>query len=404
VVWEWIFYEYPEIGVDSERLGLGATRAENSSGGANGTAAPRGVPSVEGTGSKRSPSKRRKRTPNQVFSALDLGTNNCRLLVATPNSRGFAVIDSFSRIVRLGEDLDETGELSKAAMDRAMEALEICAKKIRRRGVKLMRNVATEACRRASNGEVFIERVRAQTGLDLDIISPREEARLAVRGCMPLLDRSRDGAVVFDIGGGSTELVLLDMRDGKDPTIAAWTSLPFGVISLAELYGGRDIPQTIYADMVAHMVSEMESFFTQVVAPYGFDPEKFHFVGTSGTITTVAGIHLGLKRYDRRKVDGSWISMDRVIEIASRLSGMDFDARVAQPCVGWDRADLVIAGCAILEALHSHWPSQDIRVADRGLREGMLLALMESETGDGKPTNGNGLHAPPAHETALARN
>ena len=390
--------------MDSERRGPDEAGADTSSSAANGVSATRGAAGVDRSGNKGSPSKQSKRTPNQVFSALDLGTNNCRLLVATPNSRGFAVIDSFSRIVRLGEDLDETGELSKAAMDRAMEALEICAKKIRRRGVKLMRNVATEACRRASNGEVFIERVRSQTGLDLDIISPREEARLAVHGCMPLLDRSRDGAVVFDIGGGSTELVLLDMRDDKDPTIAAWTSLPFGVISLAELYGGRDIPQTIYADMVAHMISEMESFFTHVVAPYGFDPEKFHFVGTSGTITTVAGIHLGLKRYDRRKVDGSWISMDRVIEIAGRLSGMDFDARVAQPCVGWDRADLVIAGCAILEALYSHWQSQDIRVADRGLREGMLLALMEAETGDGVAKNGDGHHAPALQETALARN
>lgn len=400
MVWEWIFSEYPEIGVDSERRGIGETRAHESPGTANGITAQRGGPD---DGRANPSAKKRRRPPNQVFSALDLGTNNCRLLVATPNSRGFAVIDSFSRIVRLGEDLDETGELSKAAMDRAMEALEICAKKIRRRGVKLMRNVATEACRRASNGQAFIERVRSQTGLDLDIISPHEEARLAVRGCMPLLDRSRDGAVVFDIGGGSTELILLDMREGKEPTIAAWTSLPFGVISLAELYGGRDIPQTIYADMVAHMVSEMEPFFTNVVVPHGFDPEKFHFVGTSGTITTVAGIHLGLKRYDRRKVDGSWISMQRVIEIAGRLSGMDFDARVAEPCVGWDRADLVIAGCAILEALYSHWPSQNIRVADRGLREGMLLALMEAEANEGGATKGGSPDAPPTYESALVR-
>ncbi len=315
-----------------------------------------------------------------IYSALDLGTNNCRLLVAKPDKKGFRVIDSFSRIVRLGEGLDQNGALSQAAMDRALEALGICAAKMRKRGVTLNRCVATEACRKAANGAEFIERVREDTGLELDIITPNEEAKLAVAGCWPLVDQECDGALVFDIGGGSTELIWLDLDHrptGNVPvTIKAWTSIPIGVISLAERFGGHDIPSQVYQTMVDFVMPHLTSF-AEELGP--FDRTRpFHMVGTSGTVTTIAGVHLELKRYDRRRVDGKWITFDDVMAVARRLSQMDFQARVAEPCVGRERADLVVAGCAILEAINNVWPCERLRVADRGLREGMLLALMET--------------------------
>ena len=315
-----------------------------------------------------------------IYSALDLGTNNCRLLVAKPDKKGFRVIDSFSRIVRLGEGLDHSRELSPAAMDRAMEALSICAAKMRKRGVTLDRCVATEACRKASNGAEFINRVREETGLELDIITPNEEAKLAVAGCWPLVDQDCDAALVFDIGGGSTELIWLDLEHkptGNVPvTIKAWTSIPIGVISLAERFGGHDIPSEVYQTMVDFVVPHLAEFAREL-GP--FDKTRpFHMVGTSGTVTTIAGIHLELRRYDRRRVDGKWITFDNVMTVADRLSKMDFEARVAEPCVGRERADLVVAGCAILEAINRYWPCERLRVADRGLREGMLLALMET--------------------------
>lgn len=315
-----------------------------------------------------------------IYSALDLGTNNCRLLVAKPDKKGFRVIDSFSRIVRLGEGLDQNGELSQAAMDRALEALSICAAKMKKRGVTLNRCVATEACRKAANGGEFIDRVREETGLELDIITPNEEAKLAVAGCWPLVDQSCDSALVFDIGGGSTELIWLDLAPNQSNeapvTIKAWTSIPLGVISLAERFGGHDIPSDVYRTMVDYVTPHLVRF-AEELGP--FDRNRpFHMVGTSGTVTTIAGVHMELKRYDRRRVDGKWITFDDVMTVARRLSMMDFQARVAEPCVGRERADLVVAGCAILEAVNQHWPCDRLRVADRGLREGMLLALMET--------------------------
>ncbi len=330
-----------------------------------------------------------------IYAALDLGTNNCRLLVAKPDKKGFRVIDSFSRIVRLGEGLDQNGELSPAAMDRAMEALSICAAKMKKRGVTLQRCVATEACRKASNGAEFIERVRAETGLELDIITPSEEAKLAVAGCWPLVDQSCDAALVFDIGGGSTELIWLDLDHGPSGsvpvTISAWTSIPLGVISLAERFGGHDIPSEVYQTMVDFVSPHLDRFAADL-GP--FDRRRpFHMVGTSGTVTTIAGVHLELKRYDRRRVDGKWITFSDVMAVARRLSQMDFQSRVAEPCVGRERADLVVAGCAILEAINKRWPCERLRVADRGLREGMLLALMETA---------DRLHYPPQEDQQIS--
>jgi exopolyphosphatase/guanosine-5'-triphosphate,3'-diphosphate pyrophosphatase len=310
-----------------------------------------------------------------VFAALDLGTNNCRLLIARPTSAGFRVIDAFSRIVRLGEGLTATGALSQHAMDRAIAALRICADKMERRGVTLARQVATEACRVAANADLFVARVREEVGLTLDVISPGEEAELAVAGCVPLLDSSRRHALIFDIGGGSTELMWLDLDAGL-PRLRAWTSLPCGVVTMSERHGGAESP----ADFEAAVgeVAERLHGFGQTL---GLDPEdvaESHVIGTSGTVTTLAGIHLGLPRYERARVDGVWLDRAAIETTTRGLCGMAVQERAQHPCIGPDRADLVLAGCAILEGIHRTWPHRQLQVADRGLREGMLLALMEA--------------------------
>ncbi len=325
-----------------------------------------------------------------VYAAIDLGTNNCRLLIAKPVRDRFRVIDAFSRTVRLGEGVEHTGYLSQDAMDRAVEALKICASKIHRRQVTRTRAIATEACRMAGNGSEFIARVEKETGLTLDIIPSDEEARLAVTGCSSLLDDSYDGALIFDIGGGSTELVWLDLREGGNykgrksaaNAIAAWTSLPFGVVNLAERHGGKDVPAHVYESMILEVIDQLEGFDEADELKPSFDAGKIHMLGTSGTVTTLAGIHLGLRRYDRDKVDGTWIDMQTLQVISNRLASMSYKERTGVPCVGRDRADLVVAGCAILEAINRLWPCQRLRVADRGLREGMLLALMDQADRD----------------------
>ncbi len=322
--------------------------------------------------------------PGEAYAALDLGTNNCRLLIARPSGRDFTVIDAFSRVVKLGEDLATSGRLSDEAMDRALGALSICADKLRRRKVRLARSVATEACRRAANGPAFIERVKEKTGIVLDIITAEEEARLAVLGCHILLEQGHGPAVIFDIGGGSTELVLLEPADGeknKVPRILDWQSVPWGVVSLTDTVGRgedtRDARLARYAKM-REIVSGAFAPFAERIAAASMSRD-IRLLGTSGTVTTLASLHLELPHYDRKAVDGLIVASDSMREISTRLSGMSPAERSELPCIGHDRADLVVAGCAILESILDLWPAERLGVADRGIREGILRSLMAAE-------------------------
>jgi exopolyphosphatase/guanosine-5'-triphosphate,3'-diphosphate pyrophosphatase len=320
-----------------------------------------------------------QRPGRQAFAAIDLGTNNCRLLIARPADDGFLVIDAFSRVVRLGEGLAQTGRLSDAAMDRAVSALKICADKLKRRNVHLARSVATEACRRAENGSEFIERVRQETGILLDIISAQEEARLAVLGCHVLLEDGPGPAVIFDIGGGSTELVLISQGGGV-PDIVDWQSVPWGVVSLSETVGdehpGEPERLARYAEM-RRLVAESFAAFAARLAPLQLPGMRL--LGTSGTVTTLASLHLQLPHYDRSAVDGLIVPAEAMRAISLRLSGMAPQDRRKLPCIGHERADLVVAGCAILESILDIWPAERLGVADRGIREGILRSLMGSE-------------------------
>lgn len=315
----------------------------------------------------------------QAFAAIDLGTNNCRLLIARPKDDEFVVIDAFSRVVRLGEDLAKTGRLSDAAMDRAVAALKVCSEKLRKRGVHLARSVATEACRRAQNGDQFIDRVKRETGIALDIISAQEEARLAVLGCHILLEDGIGPAVIFDIGGGSTELVLIE-QGGPIPRILDWQSVPWGVVSLTDTAGRDETTraqrEARYAKM-RELVSESFTDFAKRIKPH-LAPD-LRLLGTSGTVTTLASVHLGLDHYSRREVDGLILPTEGMRDITQRLSGMSFKERSELPIIGVDRAELVVAGCAILESILDIWPAPRLGIADRGIREGILRSLMISE-------------------------
>lgn len=312
-----------------------------------------------------------------VYAALDLGTNNCRLLIAEPAPHGFRVIDAFSRIVRLGEGLASTRNLSPAAMDRAVEALGTCAAKMRNRGVARSRLVTTEACRAAQNSRDFVARVQRETGLALEVVDQRTEATLAVTGCAALASPQAEGVIVFDIGGGSTEIIWLGGRSsGRSPAerIQAWESIPIGVVSLAERHGGVDVTPDLFEAMIAESAQALQRFHAR--ARPALTRRGFHLLGTSGTVTTVAGLHLGLERYDRRKVDGLWMRTEDVSSVINGLLAMDYDARAANACIGRERADLVLAGCAIFEAIRRLFPAPMVRIADRGLREGILLKMM----------------------------
>jgi exopolyphosphatase/guanosine-5'-triphosphate,3'-diphosphate pyrophosphatase len=313
-----------------------------------------------------------------VYAALDLGTNNCRLLIACPSGDSFRVVDSFSRIIRLGEGISATGCISEAAIERAIVALSICRDKIQSKKAKRLRLIATEACRAASNADSFRERVADQTGIRLEVIDRETEAALAVIGCSPLLDPRGRGAILFDIGGGSTELVRIE-RDPAEPNatprIKAWMSIPLGVVTLAEHFGGKDVTPESYAAMVREVAQHIAPF----AAEHGADLRDMHLLGTSGTVTTLAGVHLNLVRYDRRRIDGVWMNDADITATITRLLGMSYKERAANHCISVERADLVLAGCAILDAIRNAFPLQRLRVADRGLREGMLVEMMRED-------------------------
>ena len=312
----------------------------------------------------------------RTYAAIDLGTNNCRLLVARPARDGFIIVDAFSRIVRLGEGMGRTGLISADAQRRAIDALSQCAEKLNRRHVTMARSVATEACRRAANGPDFVQRVFEETGIALDVISPAEEARLAVLGCHSLLEDENSPALIFDIGGGSTELVLLNRSGSGNPEIARWISVPWGVVSLAE----TEIQEHPSAEERRQAYLRMYARVRDIVADFAqrarIDWSRLQLLGTSGTVTTLASLYLDLPAYDRRKIDGCIVPASAMRSISTQLSSQSIRERAAHACIGHERADLVIAGCAILEAILDAWPADQLKVADRGIREGILRSMM----------------------------
>ena len=361
---------------------------------------PEGAGALEKRGPRRgsSPVPRAPGSP-ELYAALDLGTNSCRMLIAEPRGAGFHVVDSFSKSVQLGTGLERSGKLSRGSMSRTIQALRICQQKLKRNKVRRMRLVATEACRRAVNAGEFIDRVHRETGLRLDIIAPEEEARLAVISCAPLVSPKTENLLVVDIGGGSTELVWLDLanvsktdrpraimrlreglaRHGTAPTdarVVDWISVPLGVATLREQFNDVEDDAARFALMSWFFEENLADF-----SPYhNSEPtERFQIVGTSGTVTTVAASHLGLKRYDRTKVDGLRMTSDEIDTVLRSYLTMGPGGRRAAPRIGADRHALIMSGAAILQALMRCWPTNRLSVADRGLREGLLYAQMSAD-------------------------
>lgn len=335
---------------------------------------------AKSSGGDRAPRRATGRPRDRVYAALDLGTNNCRLLIARPSASGFTIIDAFSRIVRLGEGLAASNRLSDAAIERAIAALRICADKLRRRGVDLSRAVATEACRRAENGPAFVERVYRETGIALDVIDAGEEARLAVSGCHMLLEEGDGPALIFDIGGGSTELVEIEQDADGRPRILNWHSMPWGVVSLTEVESVADASEQGRLQSYARMRARVDQSIAGFARARRDRPATLRLLGTSGTVTTLGSVHLGLDCYDRRAVDGLHVPAEDLRAISQDLARRSIADRARIACIGQERADLVVAGCAILESILDVWPAPRVGIADRGIREGILRALMGSRT------------------------
>ena len=321
--------------------------------------------------SRKNPHKSQAR---ETYAAIDLGTNNCRLLIVEPQGNSFKVIDSFSRIVRLGEGLESSNKLSADAMQRTIDALRVCAAKIRRHRVRWMRCVATEACRRAENGQAFINQIEKSTRLRFEIIDGKDEAELAAIGCGALFDRQFPHAIVFDIGGGSTEITCLSLKKGRYE-LQDMISLPLGVVRLSEKYDGKNMSQEIYTQIRDEAEKTIRSFAEKQTF-HADNLNDIQLIGTSGTVTTLAAIHKGLKKYNRNIVDGAVMKRGEVVAVIQSLMNMSHEERQNNNCIGKERADLVLSGCAVLEAIIRAWPLENVKIADRGIREGILLRLI----------------------------
>ena len=321
--------------------------------------------------SRKNPHKSQSR---ETYAAIDLGTNNCRLLIVEPQGNSFKVIDSFSRIVRLGEGLESSNKLSADAMQRTIDALRVCAAKIRRHRVRWMRCVATEACRRAENGQAFINQIEKSTRLRFEIIDGKDEAELAAIGCGALFDRQFPHAIVFDIGGGSTEITCLSLKKGRYE-LQDMISLPLGVVRLSEKYDGKNMSQEIYTQIRDEAEKTIRSFAEKQTF-HADNLNDIQLIGTSGTVTTLAAIHKGLKKYNRNIVDGAVMKRGEVVAVIQSLMNMSHEERQNNNCSGKERADLVLSGCAVLEAIIRAWPLENVKIADRGIREGILLRLI----------------------------
>ena len=314
-----------------------------------------------------------------AYAAIDLGTNNCRMLVARPHKDNFRVVDSFSRIVRLGEGVASEGRLQEDAIKRTVSALKVCHAKIRSSGARRVRSVATEACRRAENGEEFLARVKEEACLDLEAISPQEEAELTLKGCAPLLDQHRPHALVFDIGGGSTEVVWIDATHPDGPQTRDVISLPHGVVTLTEDFDGRTNAGESYEEIVDLIARNLDAFDQRNGISKAVEDNRVQMLGTSGTVTTLGALHLQLSRYDRSRVDGLSLGFSDICDVVTYLGNLDADQREQHPCIGPRRSDLIMAGCAVLDAVCRRWPVGSLVVADRGIREGILLNLMHED-------------------------
>lgn len=332
--------------------------------------------------------KRRRKNPKRsfekikqpIFAAIDLGTTNCRLSIATPTPHSFALKETFSRITRLGEGLIATGELSERAVKRTLQAFKQCRKRLEKYKVQKARYVATEACRRAANGKQFVDLVKKEAGIDLEIISFEEECRLGVAACVPLINRNIRHALVFDIGGGSTEISWARIDDANRVHLEGMFSMPLGVITVSEAFTGKGLSNASYRAVIQKVLSYLEPFENKHHILDALSQGDVQMIGTSGTVTTIGAFHLGLPYYNRSAVDGLALSFDDLTEAKRRLEKLPYAEKVLHPCIGPQRADLSLAGCAVLQGICDMWPVGEITIADRGLREGILLDLMQKET------------------------
>ncbi|MES0370726.1 MAG: Ppx/GppA phosphatase family protein [Mariprofundaceae bacterium] len=324
---------------------------------------------------------------SNIHASIDVGSNTLRLLIARPvpnspntaTAQAWEIIDYRHLITRLGEGLHESGRLSDAAMERTLQALQLFKSVIDHHQVasEQLRATATAAVREAKNGTLFQQQAEKKTGIHLSIIDGEEEAKLSLLGASSVLhEETSSDMLLFDIGGGSTEFV----RSKNSSAIDA-ISCKLGVVRLVEAHLHSDPPSTedyLTMKKAAHDHLEMVAEHWRKIS--GSAPKSL--VGTAGTVTTLAAVQMNLVPYDPEQVNNHQISHENFISLRNHLLNLNHEQRQNIPAIEPGRADLIIAGLAIIEAIMEKWGYKSLITVDAGLLEGNWLDSYEDKSGD----------------------
>lgn len=317
--------------------------------------------------------KKAVRDAKKYFAAIDLGSRNCRTIVGCQSKAGaFEYIETYSKSVSLADGVAASKKLSRKSMDRTIEALAFCSKVLSRYAGLTYLAVATDAMRRAENASVFIKRVKRELGLIISIITPQEEAYYAALGCIEVLSLETEIFVVFDIGGGSSEIALCRQKSDKDIELIDSLSIPYGVINLLE---SKDhLTFSGYSNLVQKISDLSRDFLNQYATTLDF-VNNFQCIGTSGTTTTVAALNMNLRFYDREKINDSILQFSEILKTVHYVQSLSEDERKLHPYISQSNEDLVLGGLTILEGIVRGLPASTITVTDRGVRDGVVYAL-----------------------------
>lgn len=306
-----------------------------------------------------------------VFASIDLGTNTVRLLVVTGNSKGFTTLHSNQLITRLGEGLSHSGILKDIAMERTIKAVLDFKREASKYSPFAIWVAATSAVREAKNRNEFIEKIREVTGLELEVIPWEEEARRTLLGVFSGLDGNIKKAIVFDIGGGSTEYILT-----VDKRLVKSVGTALGVVHLSEKYIRKDPVDDgeliILESVITNKIRNVKSQLHDVLCTM----HDVRLIGTAGTVTTIAALDLNLHPYDPAKVNGYVLNIENVKEILKKLKNMTLEERRNIPALESGREDLIIPGAVIVIKTMEIFGFNEMIVSDYGLREGIILAKM----------------------------
>lgn len=310
----------------------------------------------------------------EYLAAIDLGTRNCRLIIAKHHGGQIEIVDLFSRFVCLGEGVAQSRRLGRKAMERTITVLKQCAKRLSHYPNVVFSGVTTDAVRRAENAQSFLRRVARETGLKLEMIDEKEEAYYEVLGCARVLDMRKKRHIIFDIGGGSSEIILCSLDQEKRVRIDEMLSLPYGVVNLYESVD--KLTFTSYTSIVEEVQNLCRRFLVAHLGDLASqDVSAFQVIGTSGTTTTVAAMHHNLKMYDRERVDGTSLCFEDVQKVIHYVQSLSPAERRSNAFCGHVEDDLVLTGFAILEGILRAVPCMYFTVTDAGVRDGLIRTL-----------------------------